>query len=164
MAYVFGMVAPLFVLALLWERYDWQTSRLFRPRTFAFRVARVRRTVSGTGLVSGLLLVGMGTATVWIALSGSPMAPPGGWQARLSGWLQHAGAVVLRALGWLPGWATGLLLAVAAGLLGWRALRQVGWLRAGSHGRTHIDSEEKTDKHQRAEAVRPKTATRGRQA
>src|SRR6266542_4350313 len=26
-AYVFGMVAPLFVLALLWERREWQASR-----------------------------------------------------------------------------------------------------------------------------------------
>src|SRR6266508_2659367 len=33
-AYVFGMVAPLFVLALWWERRDWQASRLFRPRSF----------------------------------------------------------------------------------------------------------------------------------
>jgi cytochrome c-type biogenesis protein len=160
-AYVFGMVAPLFVLALWWERYDWQTTRLFRPRTFTWRIAGARRTVSGTGLVSGLLLVGMGAATVWVALAGSVMTPSSGWQARLSGWLQHAGAVVLRAVGWLPGWAAGLLLAVAAGLLGWRALRQVGWLGAGSRARADIDCEEETNEHQ---AVRPATATRDRQA
>jgi len=163
-AYVFGMVAPLFVLALLWERRDWQASRLFRPRTFTFRVGGVRRAVSGTGLASGLLLLGMGAVTVWIALTGSPMAPPGGWQARLSAWLQHAGAVVVRALGWLPGWAAALLLAAAAGLLGWRALRQVGWRGADSRVRARIDSEEETDEHQDAQAVRPPTATRRRQA
>jgi cytochrome c-type biogenesis protein len=163
-AYVFGMVAPLFVLALVWERHDWQASRLFRPRSFTFRVGRVRRTVSGTGLASGLLLVGMGAATVWVALAGSAMAPPGGWQARLSSWLQHAGAKVVHALGWLPGWAVGLLLAAAAGLLGWRALRQVGWLGAGSRRRAAIDSEEETDERQDPQAVRPPTATRGRQA
>jgi len=31
-AYVFGMVAPLFIISLLWERFDWRSSRLFRPR------------------------------------------------------------------------------------------------------------------------------------
>jgi cytochrome c-type biogenesis protein len=71
-AYVFGMVAPLFVLALARERRDWQAGRLFRPRTFTPRVGRVRWAVSGTGLASGLLLVGMGAATVWIALTGAP--------------------------------------------------------------------------------------------
>ncbi len=120
-AYVFGMVAPLFLLALWWERRDWQTSRLLRPRSLTWRIGGVRRTVSGTGLASGLLLVAMGGATVWIALTGSPMAPAGGWQARLSAWVQHAGTVVVRALAWLPGWAAWLLLATAAGLLAWRA-------------------------------------------
>ncbi len=163
-AYVFGMVAPLFLIALWWERHDWQTSRLFRPRSFTFRVARIERTVPGTGLLSGLLLVGMGAATTWVALAGSAMTPPGGWQARLSGWLQHAGAVVLRAMGWLPAWTAGLLLAVAAGLLGWRALRQVGWLGAASRARADIDHEEETDEHQADQAVRPATATRDRQA
>jgi len=163
-AYVFGMVAPLFVLAVLWERRDWQASRLFRPRSFTWQVGRVRRTVSGTGLASGLLLLDMGAATVWIALAGSAMVPPGGWQARVSAWLQHAGAVLVRALAWLPGWAAVLLLAVVIGLLGWRALRQVGWLNAASRARADIDSEEETDERQDAQVVRPPPATRRRQA
>ncbi|MDP9480843.1 MAG: cytochrome c biogenesis protein CcdA, partial [Actinomycetota bacterium] len=44
-SYVFGMVAPLFVVSLLWERYDWRSSRLFRPRSFSYRLGPVRRTV-----------------------------------------------------------------------------------------------------------------------
>jgi cytochrome c-type biogenesis protein len=163
-AYVFGMVAPLFLIALWWERHDWQTSRLLRPRSFTLRVAGVRRAVSGTGLASGVLLLAMGGATVWIALTGTPMAPPGGWQARLSGWLDHAGAVTVRVLAWLPGWAAALLLAVAALLLGWRALRQVGWLEARPRTTTHVDSEEEPDEHQAPQAARPSPATPGRRA
>jgi len=163
-AYVFGMVAPLFVLALWWERHDWQASRLLRPRSFTWRVAGVRRTVSGTGLASGLLLVVMGAATVWVALAGRAMAPPAGWQARLSGWLDHAGAVVVGALGWLPGWAAGLLLAAAAGLLGWRALRQVGWLGRSARATGDRGDKEETDEYQDAQAVPPSTAGHGRQA
>src|SRR6266516_199989 len=46
-AYVFGMVAPLFVIALLWEHYDWRMSRLFRPRSFTWRLGPFQRTLTG---------------------------------------------------------------------------------------------------------------------
>src|SRR6266542_120464 len=95
----------------------------------------------------------MGGATVWIALAGSPMAPPGGWQARLSAWLGHGGTVVVRALAWLPGWA-------AAGLLARRALGQVGWRGASSSEIDGIDFREDSDEHQDPQAVRPSTAAR----
>jgi cytochrome c-type biogenesis protein len=160
-AYVFGMVAPLFLLALWWERHDWQTSPLFHPRSFTWRIGPVRRTVSGTGLASGLLLAAMGGATVWIALAGSPMAPPGGWQARLSAWLQHAGAVAVRVLAWLPVWAGWLLLATAAGLLAWRALGQLGWRGSNPSG---IEFQETSDERQDPQAVQPSTPARGRRA
>jgi len=52
-AYVFGMVAPLFVIALLWERCDWRASRLFRPRSFTWQVASLQRTLSVTSIASG---------------------------------------------------------------------------------------------------------------
>ncbi|MQA17373.1 MAG: cytochrome c biogenesis protein CcdA, partial [Pseudonocardiaceae bacterium] len=54
-SYVFGMVAPLFTIALLWERRDWTSSRLFRPRSYTWRIGPLHRTVSGTSLASGLL-------------------------------------------------------------------------------------------------------------
>ena len=130
LAYVFGMVAPLFVISLAWERLDWSQTRLFRQRSFTWRVAGLRRTVTGTGLVSGGLLVVMGAAAVWIAAAGAPMASPSGWQARFSAGLQHQGAVVSRVLAWLPGWAVVAVLAVAAGLLARQALRQTGLIRA----------------------------------
>src|SRR5712692_2452858 len=53
-AYVFGMVAPLFVIAVLWDRRDWRRSRLFRPRSFTWSVGPVRRTLTGTNLASGV--------------------------------------------------------------------------------------------------------------
>jgi cytochrome c-type biogenesis protein len=163
-AYVFGMVAPLFVIALWWERHDLPASRLLRPRSFTWRIGPVRRTVSGTGLASGLLLLAMGGATLWIARAGSPMAPPDGWQARLSAWLQHTGTVVVRALAWLPGWASAVLLAAAAGLLAWRALGQVGWRGASSSETDRIDVREDSDEHQDPRAVRPSTAARDGQS
>ncbi|MDP9485822.1 MAG: cytochrome c biogenesis protein CcdA [Actinomycetota bacterium] len=52
-AYVFGMVAPLFLISLLWERYDWRSSRLFRPRTFAYRIGPFRRTIAARAWRAG---------------------------------------------------------------------------------------------------------------
>ena len=66
LAYVAGMVAPLFVISLLWERFDWRSSRMFAPRTFELRLGSWRRSVSGTALASGALLTVMGLSLIHI--------------------------------------------------------------------------------------------------
>lgn len=124
-AYVFGMVAPLFMISLLWERYDWRSSRLFRPRTFAYRIGPLRRTITGTSLASGLLLALMGVATLYVGLAYDSMPASTGWQANLSADLEHYGRVATEALAFIPGWAAALALLVAVALLAWRALGQV---------------------------------------
>src|SRR5713226_8642143 len=93
-AYVFGMVAPLFVIAVLWDRKDWRKSRLFRPRSVTWRFGPVPRTLTGTNPATGILLAIMGVGTVWIALTGPSMPSGTGWQAALSARLQHYGKVI----------------------------------------------------------------------
>jgi len=127
-AYVFGMVAPLFLIALLWERFDWRSSRLFRQRTFTWRLGPLRRTLTATSLASGLLLAVMGAATLWIGLANDSMPASTGWQARLSVRLQQYGQEITDALSHVPGWAAVALLIIVVGLLAWRAAGQVGWL------------------------------------
>lgn len=130
-AYVFGMVAPLFVIALLWDRYDWRSSRLFRPRTFGYRIGPIRRTITGTSLASGVLLGLMGGAMVWIGLAYDAMPASNGWQARVAADLQHYGRVVTDGLAWIPGWAAVIVLVVVVALLAWRA---IGQLESGVDG------------------------------
>ncbi|MHB8577712.1 MAG: cytochrome c biogenesis CcdA family protein, partial [Dehalococcoidia bacterium] len=124
-AYVFGMVAPLFVIALLWERFDWRSSRLFRPRAISWRVGSFRRTLAATSVASGLLLLVMGGATLWIGLAYSSMPATSGWQAALSVRLQHYGRVLTDAFAWLPGWVAAVALIAVVALLAWRAIRQI---------------------------------------
>ncbi len=124
-SYVFGMVAPLFVIAVLWDRRDWRRSRLFRPRSFTWHIGPLGRRISGTNLASGVLLGLMGTATVWIALTGPSMPSGNGWQATLSARLQHYGQVITDALSWLPGWAATVILLALVAVLAWVAVRQV---------------------------------------
>lgn len=125
-AYVFGMVAPLFFISLLWDRYDWRSSRLFRPRSFDYRIGPVRRTITGTSLASGILLGLMGGAMVWIGLAYDAMPASNGWQARVAADLQHYGKVVTDALSWIPGWAAVIVLVAVVALLAWRAIGQLG--------------------------------------
>ncbi|MGH2532280.1 MAG: cytochrome c biogenesis CcdA family protein [Thermomicrobiales bacterium] len=139
-AYVFGMVAPLFAISLLWERFSWRSSRLFRPRSFTWRVGSLRRTITATNLASGLLLALMGTGMVWLGLTSDAMPSPTGWQARLAGRLQHYGRVITDALAWLPGWAAGVMLLVVVALLARRALRQVGWTGQRDDAATEIEA------------------------
>src|SRR5256712_13366281 len=82
-AYVFGMVFPLFVIALLWDRFNWGESRLLKGRRFSLRAAGRTVSVHSTALVSGLILIGMGGVVIWIAARGNSM-PSSGWQVSLS--------------------------------------------------------------------------------
>jgi cytochrome c-type biogenesis protein len=125
-AYVFGMVAPLFVISLLWERYNWRSSRLFRPRSFTYRVGPLRRTITGTNLAGGILLAVMGAATLWVGIAYDAMPASSGWQARVSAELQRYGQAATDALSWVPGWAAAIALLAIVALLAWRALGQVG--------------------------------------
>ncbi len=125
-AYVFGMVAPLFVLSLLWEHYNWKSNRLFHPKSFTWHLGPMRRTLSVTGLFSGLLLLLMGGAMIWVGLTSKAMLTPAGWQASFFVWLQHLGRVMTSTLAFLPNWIAAIVLFLLIGLLAWRALKYAG--------------------------------------
>ena len=131
-AYVFGMVAPLFVIALLWDRYNWRASRLFRPRAFTWRLGPLTRTLTATGLASGLLLALIGGGMLWVGLAYRSMPPLADWQVQLSAALQHVGQVMTNALAWIPNWVGVLIFLVLLGGLAWYALRQIGVWTDGS--------------------------------
>lgn len=124
-AYVFGMVAPLFVISLLWERLGDRAARLTAPRSLTMRLGRRRRQISVTALASGLLLALMGAGMLVIGLTQSSMPNPSGWQAELSARLQHYGSVLTHALSFIPGAVAAIVLVVVAALLARRALREV---------------------------------------
>jgi cytochrome c biogenesis protein CcdA len=109
-AYVTGMVAPLLVMAVGFDRYG-------RRATSALQARRVRlwptsRLVTLGASLSGLLLAAMGVLTIVLALTGPDM-PNSGWRLDFAAWLQHTAAVASGWLGWLPGWALFLVAAAA---------------------------------------------------
>jgi cytochrome c-type biogenesis protein len=149
-AYVFGMVAPLFMISLLWERFDWRASRLFHPRSFTWKLGPLQRTISATNLASGLLLLLMAGTMIWVGFTFGSMQTLTGWQATLAVSLQHVGRVITDAFAWLPNWAAALVLLLLIALLAWRALRQVGSnaVEEDSHAEDgeHVDDESMKEK------------------
>ncbi|MBA3781247.1 MAG: cytochrome c biogenesis protein CcdA [Nocardioides sp.] len=119
--YVFGMVAPLAALALVWDRRDWGRSRLLTGREVTFGVGRWRHRLPLASLFSGGLLVGMGVLTVFLAARG-PSMPTDGWQVRFTAWLGHSAATVEVALSWLPPWVPGLAIIAVLSWLIWHAV------------------------------------------
>lgn len=144
-AYVFGMVFPLFLIALLWERFDWRNSHLFHPRSFTWKVGSIQRTVSATGFASGLLLLVMAGAMIWAGLALRAMPALSGWQANFAVMLQHIGRVMSQAAAWLPNWAAALLVALVLGLLAWRALQQMS--READHAKLEANQDGPVEAH-----------------
>ena len=122
LSYVAGMVAPLALVALAWDRRRERASRILTDRTVRLRLGRWQRNLALGNVVSGLLMVGMGLLTFVLAFTESAMASSG-WQTELSAWLQHVSSVAVDALSWIPGWIFALILAVGFALVIRRALR-----------------------------------------
>jgi cytochrome c-type biogenesis protein len=120
-AYVGGMVTPLAVAALLWDKRRERATRLLTDGTVRLQIGRWRRSIAVGSAVSGLLMIAMGVLAVILAFTG-PGMPSGGWQTQLSAWLQHLSSVALGTLTWVPGWLLLALLLSGLAVLIRRAL------------------------------------------
>ncbi|GAA4098054.1 cytochrome c biogenesis CcdA family protein [Actinomadura miaoliensis] len=114
--YALGMALPLFVLALLWDRFDLGRRRWLRGRPFTVGPLRLHTTSLASGLlfvaVGGLFLAFEGTAAL-----PSPLGPDR--EVALEQWAQRMGRAV-------PDVAFVLLLGVAAAGTWWAARRTRG--------------------------------------
>lgn len=125
-SYVIGMVAPLLVISLLWEHYDWGSSRLFRPRSFRFKIGPFQRTVTGTTLSTGVLLGVMGIVAIWIGITQESMPSADGWESKVALLLQRYGRIVTDKLSWIPNWLAAVVIITILALAIMRALKQLG--------------------------------------
>lgn len=122
LAYVAGMVAPLGIAALLWDRRSERASRPFTARLVTLHLGRWQRRMPLGTLVSGLLMAGMGVLA-WVLAFAGPGMSTDGWQVRVSAWLQHVVTVSAQGLDWLPGWVFATVLIAGSALLLRRGLR-----------------------------------------
>lgn len=113
LAYVAGMVAPLAVVALLWDRRRERLAPLLAGRQVTLRVGPWHRRLPLGDALSGALMILMGALAGALAFTSTAM-PTEGWQLRLSAWLQHASSVAADSLSWLPGWVIAATLVLGA--------------------------------------------------
>lgn len=128
LAYVFGMVMPLIVIALLWDHFDWKSSALFRQRSVTWHLGGFTRTISGTAVASGVLLTLMGGWALFVSTQDGMRDSSTGWQNRMLLWLQRQGRSTSDIVDNFPGWSVAVALIVVAITLVWLAFRQIGWL------------------------------------
>jgi len=130
LAYVAGMVSPLVVIALLWERFNLSGSILVRGRPVSLGFGRWRWRVHSTNLVAGLLFLSVGAFVIVAAFSGGFQATEG--QSRLGEYLRSAADSVIQATKGVPDIWFALLLAATILYLFGRAFRlRPGGLLAG---------------------------------
>ena len=127
LAYIAGMVGPLFVMALFWTRIEPKLDKITRPRTVRIRLGTLSRELPGTAFASGLLLLAMGVVTLWMAASGQSMLAVGGWEANFAADLNHFGHVIDDALAGIPGIVIVLVMIAIVILLASKAGTELGW-------------------------------------
>ncbi len=117
LTYVAGMVAPLMLLAFLWDRRAARkASNWLEGRRVRLRLGRLRREVPLGYVLSGGLLVVMGALTIVLAFTETAMGSTD-WQVRIAADIQHLASMATDGLAWLPGWVFAVVLLTAAGLL-----------------------------------------------
>jgi cytochrome c-type biogenesis protein len=121
-AYVFGMVFPLFLIALVGDRFGWSTSRIIRGTTLRLGFGKRRVAIHSTNLFGGVLFVAMGVFVLVLAVTGNEfLAVPG--QAELGASLQVLGDQVISLLSGIPNLVVLAVLVVLAALFWRRAHR-----------------------------------------
>ncbi|TFC09648.1 cytochrome c biogenesis CcdA family protein [Cryobacterium sp. MDB2-33-2] len=120
LTYVAGMVVPLAILALVWDRRDWGSSKWLQGRQITLRVGRFSRKLAVGSFASAVLLIVMAILT-YIQAAVGPGMTSGGWLAQFGADLQHSVSVATKALAWLPGWVVAIVLVAGIGYFVWRA-------------------------------------------
>ena len=77
LAYVFGMTFPLFVIALLWDRFDLGERRLFTARSVHPRIGPLQWTTNTVNLAVAAVFTAMGAMVLWLAATGETTSAPG---------------------------------------------------------------------------------------
>ncbi|MGH7752821.1 MAG: cytochrome c biogenesis CcdA family protein, partial [Gemmatimonadales bacterium] len=124
LTYVAGMVAPLAILSLVWDRKDWGARKWLQGRQVTLRLGRIRRTMAFGSAASAFLLIAMAVLTYVQAALGPGMGSDG-WLVQLTADLQHTASVITSALAWLPGWAVAAALILGAAYIIWQARRHL---------------------------------------
>jgi cytochrome c biogenesis protein CcdA len=115
LAYVFGMVFPLVVLTVAWDRLGPQKTHL-GSRKVSLGIGRIRVATTVAGAVAGLMFLVMAGVLAVVAVTGSSLTPA--FTASVGARIEDSLAGMVSGLAWIPDPVIGvLLIGVAAGAI-----------------------------------------------
>lgn len=142
-AYVFGMVFPLFAIALAWDRFHLADRRILVGRDVTLGRGSHSIHTSTTNVAVAVVFAAMGLLVITLALSGNPMWSTGA-QVALGRWLTDASGGVLRFLRPVPEPILGVGLLLFAGAIGWLGMRDPRRAAPPQEGAFHDVQDENT--------------------
>jgi len=146
LAYVFGMVAPLVILALTWDRFGAGLRDRMQGRERHVRVAGRVFSVTTLNLVAGTMFGLLGVALIGFGVTGATLAPTA--QVTAGVWLQERLLPFVRWLDPVPDAVIGLVLiaiAVAAIAISGRRRRTMTQDTTPPERSGHVQQEEGND-------------------
>ena len=75
--YIFGMVFPLFVVAVAWEKYQARGENPFQGRVLSLTVLGREFSAHSTKLIAGVMFLAMGVVNILVGLTGTMIPAPG---------------------------------------------------------------------------------------
>jgi cytochrome c biogenesis protein CcdA len=75
--YIFGMVFPLFVIAVAWEKYQARGENPFQGRVVSLTVFGREFSAHSTKLIAGVMFLVMGVVNILVGLTGTMIPAPG---------------------------------------------------------------------------------------
>jgi cytochrome c biogenesis protein CcdA len=115
MAYIFGMVFPLVLLTLAWDRLR-PEQRSFGTRRLSLRLGPINVRTTRAGLAASLMFLVMAAVLAYVTVTGASLTTSA--TEGMSQIIENTLRPILEALAWIPDWAAGLaLVAIAAGAI-----------------------------------------------
>jgi len=114
LAYVFGMVFPLLIMTVAWDRWKIGERNFMRGRTVTWSLLGKTFVTNTLNLITSAVMGAMGILLVYVGVSGETIAPT--FQAGMGTWIQDRLGPVVDVLAVIPDWVAGLFLVGIAGL------------------------------------------------
>lgn len=111
MAYVFGMVFPLVILTLLWDRLGADRVQ-FGSRQVSFSIGRLSVATTRAGVAAAAMFLVMAVVLAVVAITGESLAPT--FSAGLGAGIEGALTPLIDSLAWIPDPVMGVLLIAIA--------------------------------------------------
>ena len=122
LAYVAGMVSPLVVIALLWEKFNLSNNVIIRGRPVTLGFGDLSWRIHSTNLFAGVLFLAVGVFVIASTFTGGLEASQ--TQTQLGEYLRSAAEAIINATVWVPDIVFSIVL---AGLVLYLIARAFGW-------------------------------------